>query len=418
MSKILLVNPPFYRFMGLEQDYVPLSLLAVGSQMEKNGDEVFLKNMEVGEDLCYKGYTDRGRKYHEYIEALSDSSNPVWHELDEIINNVNPDIVGVNILNVKHRSALKVLEIARFHEKKLLVGGNYPTMKPEAYDDDVEVFRGEYESHGKRTESLDNTPFPNYDILMDKYSPNGYAHILSSRGCPFNCRFCASKLMWDRKVTYKSVDRILDEMHYIYHRFNPSYFTFWDEVFTLDKKRLKEFCYRYDLPVRWRCDTRADSITEESVTMMKYAGCHQMSIGVECADDNILRYIGKNENRDDFQRAAEILNKHGIQWKAYMIIGFPKDTEKIIRRSLDFVKSLKPFRITLSFVTPYEGTSLYDECKQLGLINKYYDIASYSHQSPHNYFCPRIKRKRYKILKAEITNEIDDYNIQALKTWK
>lgn len=418
MKKILLINPPFYRFMGLEQDYVPLSLLAVGSEMTRNNCEVFVKNMEVGQDMYYKGYTDRGKNYNEYIDALDDISHPVWKEVDKTITDINPDVVGVNVLNVKYDSALKILDIARGHGKELIVGGNHPTMEPSAYPDDVVVFMGEYESGGGRLRALDDTAFPNYDILLDNYSPNGYAHILSSRGCPFNCRFCASKMMWDRKVTYKSINRIIDEMYYVYTRFSPSYFTFWDEVFTLDKKRLYEFCGRYDVPVKWRCDTRADSLTEGTVVMMKEAGCGQMSIGIECADDKILKYVGKNETTADFKRAAELLNKHGVQWKAYMIVGFPKDTEKSIRESLDFVKSLQPFRITLSFFTPYKGTDLYSEVRTMGLIGDTYDQAMYSHQSPHNYFCPKIQRSRYEELKTEITMEIDQYNKEALMIWK
>ena len=154
--------------------------------------------------------------------------------------------------------------------------------------------------------------------------------------------------MWNRKVTYKSVERILEEMTYVHERFAPNYFTFWDEVFTLNRQRLFDFCKEYDLPVKWRCDTRADSLTDDIASMMKGAGCNQMSIGIECADDETLSYIGKNETTADFKRAAEILNKYGIQWKGYMIIGFPKDTEKSIRKSLDFVKSLQPFRISRS----------------------------------------------------------------------
>jgi radical SAM superfamily enzyme YgiQ (UPF0313 family) len=201
-------------------------------------------------------------------------------------------------------------------------------------------------------------------------------------------------------------------------RFSPTWFTFWDEVFTLNRKRLKEFCFKYDLPQHWRCDTRADHVTEDTIKMMKDAGCEQMSIGVECADDNILKYIGKNEKKADFEKAAEILNKHGIQWKAYMIIGFPSDTSTLIRESLSFIKRLQPFRITLSFFTPYKGTSLYEECLSSGLINNNYDEAMYSHQSPYNYFCPLISKEEYAMLRQEVTKEVDDYNIQALKIWK
>ena len=406
--------------MGLEQDYVPLSLLAVGSQMATKGFEVAIKNMEVGPDLHYEGYAGRGKQYDNYLKALQADDHPVWVELNNVISEQNPDWIGINVLNVKFKSALKVIEIAKSYGIDVIVGGNHPSMEPEAYYDyDVLIKRWEYEPlECERLQDLDETAFPNFDILLDKYSPDGYAHILSSRGCPYNCRFCASQLMWNRKVTYKSVDRLLQEMEYIYKRFKPEWFTFWDEVFTLNKKRLKEFCDKYNLPAQWRCDTRADVLTDEMVKMMKGAGCGQMSIGVECANDDMLKYIGKNETTDDFRRAAAILNKHEIQWKAYMIVGFPKDTEKTIRDSLDFVKSLQPFRITLSFFTPYEGTDLYQEVKALGLISDGYDEAIYSHQSPHNYFCPKITRKRYDIIKDEVTKEIDLYNEQALKIWK
>lgn len=416
--KILLVNPPFYRFMGLEQDYVPLSLLAVGSQMKDYGMDVFIKNMEIDSNLHYEGYVGRGNHYHQYIEALDNINHPVWCDLSDVINEVKPDWVGVNVLNVKFKSAKKVLDIARDQGLKLMVGGNHPTMNPNAYDKDVRVYKGEYESMGTKSRAnLDETPFPDYDILLDKYSPDGYAHIISSRGCPYRCGFCASHLMWGSRVTYKGVDRILEEMEYVYHRFHPEYFTFWDEVFLLNKKRLREFCSKYNIPAKWRCDTRADNITDEIIKMMKDAGCDQVSVGIECSDNNILKHIEKDENTDDFERAAEILNKYEIQWKAYMIIGFPQDTEETIRNSIDFVKKLRPSRITLSFFTPYEGTDLYDEVRILGFIDKNYDEASYSHQSPHNHFCPKITRKNYDILKKQITEEIDLYNQETLKTW-
>ena len=418
--KVLLINPPFYRFMGLEQDYVPLSLLAVGSQMKEYGMEVYIKNMEVGKSLHYEGYAGRGDHYHQYIEALDSIDHPVWNELNDTINEIKPDLVGINVLNVKFRSAQKVLSIARDHGVELMVGGNHPTMDPGVYDKDVFVYEGEYEINffnSPRLKNLDDTPFPDYDILLDKYSPNGYAHILSSRGCPYDCSFCASKLMWNRKVTYKSIPRLLDEMQHIYRQFTPDCFTFWDEVFTLNKKRLTEFCNTYNLPAQWRCDSRADILTEDMVVMMKNAGCASISIGVESSDNDILKQVRKNETTDDFLRVAEILNKHNIQWKAYMIIGFPQDTEKTIRDSIDFVKKLGPFRITLSFFTPYEGTDLYNEVMDMGLINENYDMAVYSHQSPHNYFCPKIIRKNYDKLKKEITEEIDLYNQEALKTW-
>jgi anaerobic magnesium-protoporphyrin IX monomethyl ester cyclase len=414
---ILLINPPFYRFLNLNQDYVPLSLLAVGSKMAETED-VKIKNMEVGGDH-YAGYSERSSNYDIYIESLNNPEHEVWQELRRTIQEFKPDKIGINVLNVKYQSALKVIDIAKEYRIPVIVGGNHPTTEPEVYPSDIEVFCGEYESNG-RLKDLDDTSFPNFDILLDKYSPNGYAHILTSRGCPFSCNhctFCASHVMWGCKVTYKSIDRILQEMWYINDRFKSDYFTFWDETFTINKKRITEFCSKYDIPAMWRCDTRADSITDEMVRMMKSSGCGQMSLGLESGDNMILDYIKKGETTDDFMRAADILNENFIQWKAYMIIGFPKDTEETILKSIEFVKSLRPFRITLSFFTPYRGTDLYEETKSLGLITDNYDMSLFSHQSPHNYFCPLIPKEKYFELRNLVSLDIDNYNKEALKSW-
>ena len=414
---ILLINPPFYRFIGLEQDYVPLSLLAVGSQMDADGEEVYIKNMEVGANVHYAGYSERSGHYDIYIDSLNDPVHPVWMELRDALKEIKPDKIGLNVLNVKYQSALKIIDISKEYNIPVIVGGNHPTNEPGSYPDDIEVFCGEYESRGGRLKNLDDTPFPNYRLLLDSYSNNGYGHVLSSRGCPFNCTFCASKVMWKRKVTYKSVDRILEEMRYVHNIYQTDYFTFWDETFTAHKKRLYEFCDKYDIPAKWRCDTRADAINDDMVRTMKGSNCGQMSIGIESADEDTLRYIKKGEGPKDFLHAAEILNKYEIQWKAYMIIGFPSDTEETILKSVEFVKNLHPFRITLSFFTPYKGTDLFDEVRSMGLINDTYDMSLFSHQSPHNYFCPKIPKERYFELRDLVSKDIDEYNKEALKTW-
>lgn len=413
---MLLINPPFYRFLNLEQDYVPLSLLAVGSKMIEEGEDVLIKNLELGGNH-YAGYSERSGNYDAYIRSLNEFTNPVWIELRNVIEDVQPDKIGINVLNVKYKSALKIIEIAGEYNIPVIVGGNHPTTEPESYPENIEVFRGEYESRGGRLKDLDNVPLPVYDMLMDIYSPNGYAHMLSSRGCPYRCSFCASKIMWNRRVTYKSVDRIILEMRYIYNRFGSDYFTFWDETFTTNKIRLTEFCSKYDIDAKWRCDTRADSITDDMIKMMKSAGCSQMSLGIESGDNDILKSICKGETTEDFIRAADMLNNNGIEWKAYMIIGFPEDTEESILKSIEFVKNLRPFRITLSFFTPYKGTELFDEVQSLGLINDNYDISLFSHQSPYNYFCPKITREKYYELRDNVSRDIDKYNEEALKIW-
>lgn len=415
--RILLINPPFSIFLGLEQDYVPLSLLAVGSYLSQIGHEVFIKNLEIGNNAEYLGYSDRSENYDKFIKSINDDSHYIWKELEKTIKLIKPEKVGISVLNVKFKSTLKIIEICDRYGIPVMVGGHHPNIMPDLYPNHVEVIRGEYESGGDRLKNLDELPFPNYDILLDSYSPNGYGHILSSRGCPFKCTFCASNLMWGRKVTFKSVDRIISEMEYVNRRFKTDYFTFWDETWTVNKKRVFEFSNKYKLDAKWRCDTRADSLDEDLIKAMISSNMGQISIGIETSDEEILKKIGKNEKQSDFIKASEILNKYGVQWKAYLIVGFPYDTEESIINSIEFVKKLHPFRITLSFFTPYLGTPLYEETKKLGLIDNNYDLSLISHQSPHNYFCPNISKDKYNELKNIISKDIDEYNKNAIKIW-
>jgi radical SAM superfamily enzyme YgiQ (UPF0313 family) len=153
------------------------------------------------------------------------------------------------------------------------------------------------------------------------------------------------------------------------------------------------------------------------IKMMKASGCVSVSMGVEVGDDKTLSEIGKDETCATIQRAADLLNSNGVQWKAYSIIGFPTDTEELIFRSMEFIKGLKPNRITLNFFTPYKGTPLYDTCESLGLINEEYSKSLFSHQSPHNYFCPKIEKKRYNEIKEIMGSDIDNYNSETLRTW-
>jgi len=419
--KILLINPPFYRFIGLEQDYVPLSLIAVGSQLEKEGHQVIIKNMEIDKNLKYEGYNDRISNFDKYLNALLDNEHYVWNELRDLIRQYNPDKIGITVLNVKYKSSLKIIKISKEFNIPVFVGGPCAITHPNAFTSEVEVITGEFESRfygGGRIKDLDMLPMPNFDILYDMYSPNGYAHIVSSRGCPFKCKFCASNTIWHRNVTFKSAKRIIDEMTLIKKRFNNNLFTFWDETFTLNKKRLMDFCYLYDIDVKWSCDTRADALNDEVVKAMKNAGCDFMGLGIESGRQHILDYIGKGESLIDFQKTSDILNSNNIKWKAYCIIGFPEETEEDIFETIRFIKSLNPFRIVLSFFTPYEHTELYQECLNKGIIDKNFDSVMFAHQSPYNYFCSKITKERYNEIKKIVSSEVDNYNKEAIKEWK
>ena len=415
---ILLINPPFSRFYELEQEYVPLSLLAVGSWLKymDGSVKVTIKNFEIDRRRCaYKGYSERIFRYERYVDNVK---SEIWDEVEEYIKKEKPDQIGITVKNAMYASAIKIIKIALRYDIPVIVGGLHPTYFPSHYDkfDNVKVHRGYFEDLPSGKYCLDSLPLPDYDMLVDTYKyRDSYGHIITSRGCPFKCKFCSTRLIGGRSVCYKSADYIIKEMSYIKSLFNNNVFTIWDDVFTLNKKRLFDFCTKYTIDAEWICESRANVLNEEMVKVMADSGCIEINVGVESAKNKILSYIGKGEKIEDYVQVAEIFKKYNMKWKAYVIIGFPEETIDDILETVSFVmEDLCPSKITLSIFTPYPGTELYEDCRKKGLIedlSKDKEMLSlYSHQSGFNYFTPEISREDWKIWRGIISKKIDLYN--------
>jgi radical SAM superfamily enzyme YgiQ (UPF0313 family) len=197
----------------------------------------------------------------------------------------------------------------------------------------------------------------------------------------------------------------LRELELIAERYHPKSFKIWDENFTASNFRLKEFCRLYRLEQTWICDSRVDTLSEQKIEMMKEAGCEQINLGVESGSQKILDYLGKGLKTESIEKVFDLLHKYNIKSKAYVITGFPKETEQDMLESIEFIKLIKPDSVTLSLFTPYASTDLFLECQQDGLIDDDYDESDYSHQSGNF-----LKKIHPEIDINGIIKSVDDYN--------
>ena len=194
-------------------------------------------------------------------------------------------------------------------------------------------------------------------------------------------------------------------------KYGTTDFTFWDETFTVDRKRILEFCEKVKpLKVDWRCDTRIDVIDKELLLIMKDAGLKSMSIGIESGNQETLDFVKKGLKLEQIYKGTKMLNECDIFWKAYLMIGFPNETEQHILDTINIIDVLKPKRVTLSIFTPYPGTELFDYCVKHNIIKENMDWEKFSHQSKYNYFTPKIPLKRYYELVKIVSKKMDDYN--------
>ncbi|MDP6495065.1 MAG: radical SAM protein, partial [Dehalococcoidia bacterium] len=151
----------------------------------------------------------------------------------------------------------------------------------------------------------------NYD---KHYTANGLSTvILSSRGCPFTCNFCATAAMWGRRVRYRSGPSMIAEIQHCIDTFGVREFRFSDELFTVNKKRTRELMdYFATVDIHWKCSTRVDCVDRKTLEAMKRGGCREIAFGVESADPEVLKYIDKNTKVEQIEKALQLCDEVGI----------------------------------------------------------------------------------------------------------
>jgi len=195
---------------------------------------------------------------------------------------------------------------------------------------------------------------------------------LPARGCPFDCIFCAQFDRNTKSVRYRSAKNIVDEMESVVNDSGVRNFAFFDETFNLYDKQVKAICNEIlarKLRVKWWCAARADLIIEETARLMKKAGCIEMRVGLESANDEVLAYLRKDITVEKIRRGLKILNKVGLNFSLQCIFGSPMENSTTIRNTMEFIKEVGPLFVSFNVLTPLPGSQLFEEIKNTIDIN-------------------------------------------------
>lgn len=213
--------------------------------------------------------------------------------------------------------------------------------------------------------NIDEVPIPrrtiwhrlNYRVVDGN---NKAATIMTARGCPNKCSFCASNVIWGRKVQFRSVESVIEEIVYLKKKYDIHDFKFIDDVFTLNKKRFLNVVKELNkLNIRWTCNTRIDSIDGEVVEGLKAGGATCVDLGIESVEDSVLSKIHKNQTSEQCRKAIDLIHKHNLKTKIYLIHGLPYESKNIVKNTISFIKDTKPDKISLFTLTPYPGTDVF-----------------------------------------------------------
>ncbi|MDD5774178.1 MAG: radical SAM protein [bacterium] len=221
-------------------------------------------------------------------------------------------------------------------------------------------------------QNLDSIPLP----LRDFTNPRNYwdllfwgrptAFILPSRGCAFDCIFCAQRQMNNETVRYRSAKNITDEIESIIRQTGVRSIFFHDETFNLNDTFAVGVCEEIlsrNIKIRWACAGRADLIKADIVSLMKKSGCIHMTLGLESANDHILEYLQKHQKVSEIRRGLQILQKKKMAFSLQCIFGSPGENSFTINNTMNFIRETNPFFVSFNVLTPLPGSYLFELVK-------------------------------------------------------
>lgn len=197
-----------------------------------------------------------------------------------------------------------------------------------------------------------------YNPLIRKYP---YTTSETSRGCPGKCLFCTAPAMYGGKMRCWSAEKVVREIEQLVKEgYKEIYYR--DETFTTFKKRNIEICnaiLEKGIKISWLCNVRVGTVDEETLALMKKAGCHTIKIGVESGVQEILDKSNKGIKVEGTRDLFKWAKKYGINTHAHVMIGMPGDTKETLDITLKFLKELDPTTLDVGICTPYPGTVLF-----------------------------------------------------------
>ena len=208
---------------------------------------------------------------------------------------------------------------------------------------------------------IDQIPFPAYDLFeMNRYPQH---RMTTSRGCPFDCVFCNSSSLWTNKWRKRSPENILSEIKFLLKNYGQKTLVFNDDSFNINAKRVMDFCnllISEKMGVIWSTSIRVDLVTQEMADLMRKSGCYNVSIGIESANDEVLKKMNKHVTKEKIYDGIQILRKADIDVMGQFMIGNPGDTLETVKESIAFAQNSHLTGVEFYTALPYRDSLLWD----------------------------------------------------------
>lgn len=357
------------------------------------------------------GYLSAFLKQAGYKAKIIDGLN-LGYNNDQLVEACkDADIVGISCLSDYFLETIDLSKKLQSKKKTVIIGGPHATALPditiaETGADFLVLGEGEQTLHeliaslknGSQTNNipgvytlgakhaekrdfikyLDELPFPDWEQLDPrtyKKAPHGglvksfpVAPIITTRGCPFECTFCASPKLWNKTIRFRSPQNVIKEVKVLVNNYGVREIHFEDDNLTLKKSHIETICnliIENDLKINWATPNgiRVDTVTPELLALMKKSGCYSIAFGIESGNQDILDNIKKKTRLETIEYAITEANKAGIVTQGFFIFGLPGETEESVRETVDFAKRTMLDKAQFLLLDVLPGSELWENLK-------------------------------------------------------
>lgn len=344
------------------------------------------------------------------VEVQIIKGSPTW--VKRKVQEYKPDVVGISTVSQYYNMAVKAADICHKLGSFVVLGGHHISALPNSMTPSIdvgvigegeqtmlEICRTFLDRGGKRSafvdipgvalsngpgqpylskpralyKPLDDLPFPARDLMHICRGEN--VDILTSRGCPYRCVFCAARAFW-QSVRFHSAEYVVAEIKEVVERYGSARTIYLlDDLFVADIERIKKIVGLIQQEpllrgVKFSCTCRANLVQEELARALKAMNVVEVMFGFESMNPDTLRYLKPHVTVEDNRRAVDIFYRHGIDVIGFFVIGSPDETRQEIEQTLDFVRTAPLHRIETYFLTPLPGTAVWQYALEHNILDE------------------------------------------------
>jgi anaerobic magnesium-protoporphyrin IX monomethyl ester cyclase len=383
----VLIRPPISRWQ-LYKWYSPfgsrepsLGLLYIASYIQSNGYEVH----------------------------ILDGENLVNRELYNKVKSINPDLIGITSTTFSFFNASVLVEKLRlqFPDSLILLGGPHASALPEDSMMKISGLDGVVVGEGEETvleivqkvktdrirgliwrDSSSTEVFANsvrepptdldkfelnwklLDKFPQKYSPpyqskkKNSTSLVVSRGCLYDCSFCSSINLWGKKIRFHSPEYVVKMMIELEKEYGINDFYFHDDYFPVYPTWIKQFCnlvLKQKKSFTWSCASRVEVLSREILSVMRYAGCRQIGVGVESGSQKVLVNISKKVSIPVLTDGLNRISSSGMDVKGYFMLDTPGESFTDLLKTIKFIFANKFSSVQFNYYAPLPGSIDYNK---------------------------------------------------------